>query len=223
MAISMLHRLTILLAGLLATAVATASNGGLQAVFCPTGDTHVESHWNDSRQFRHPLDESQACRVYDRTIYRFAVDRSNLYIRISKSKQTLYVYEQRGFQTVLIAAYPVCLGVNKGNKTRIGDHRTPESIDDKPFTICQIQNASSWYHDFGDGRGPMPAYGQWFMRLSGDYPGTSIGIHGSTGNRYSVPGRGSEGCIRLRDEDIIHLKEHYAFVGMKVFIDREEQ
>lgn len=159
--------------------------------------------------------------VSDRKIFSIVCIQKNLYINISKPKRTLYVYEKRCTGTVLIAAYPVCLGANTGDKQRQGDLRTPESNDGIPFTISSIENASNWKHNFGDGRGPMPAYGQWFMRLHGNFPGSGIGIHGSTGNRYSVPGRGSEGCIRLRDEDIIHLRENYAFVGMKVFIERD--
>ncbi|MBP5547880.1 MAG: L,D-transpeptidase [Bacteroidales bacterium] len=158
--------------------------------------------------------------VLDRTIYSTVYSPKNLYIVISKTKRTLFVCEERCIGTALVAAYPVCLGSNSGDKKRVGDRRTPESID-IPFTICEIVNASSWYHDFGDGRGPIKAYGKWFMRLAGNYKGSGIGIHGSTGNHYSVPGRESEGCIRLRDEDIIHLKDNYAFVGMKVFIERD--
>ena len=60
------------------------------------------------------------------------------------------------------------------------------------------------------------------MRLK--TPGhTGIGIHGSTNNESSVPGRGSEGCIRLRDNDLDELKANYAFVGMKVIILKDEQ
>lgn len=173
-------------------------------------------------QVRHPLDVSSPQPAIDRIVYSSVFKPSALYIVISKPKQSLYVFEQRCTGLALVAAYPVCLGANRGNKTRKGDHCTPESADGKPFTICQIVDASEWCHDFGDGRGNMKAYGNWFMRLSGDFPGTSIGIHGSTGNRYSVPGRGSEGCIRMRDEDITHLKENYAFVGMKVFIEKDE-
>lgn len=159
--------------------------------------------------------------VCDRTIYAQPLCHDSLYINIAKSIRTLFVYERRCTGTTLIAAYPVCLGANSGNKCRVGDCRTPETADGLPFVICQIDNASGWHHDFRDGRGSMPAYGDWFLRLKGDYPGSGIGIHGSTGNRYSVPGRGSEGCIRLRDEDIIHLKENYAFLGMKVFIEKD--
>lgn len=99
--------------------------------------------------------------------------------------------------------------------------KTPESEPGEPFTIQQIQDASTWTHDFNDGRGPILAYGNWFMRLKTPFSG--IGIHGSTGNEKSVPGRASEGCIRLRDTDIITLKEKYAHVGMKVIIKQEEQ
>ena len=159
--------------------------------------------------------------VIDRTVYSLVLNRNNLYLVISKRNKTLYVFEKRCTGTSIIAAYPICLGANMGDKKRPGDKRTPESKNNIPFTICEITNSSKWCHNFGDGRGLIPAYGQWFMRLHGDYPGSGIGIHGSTGNTYSIPGRGSEGCIRLRDEDIIHLKENYAFVGMKVYIGRD--
>ena len=99
--------------------------------------------------------------------------------------------------------------------------RTPESSLEEPFTICQIQASENWSHDFGDGRGPIKAYGEWFLRLKTGFNG--IGIHGSTNNESSVPGRASEGCIRLRDEDIIILKEHFAFVGMSVIIKPENE
>ena len=49
-----------------------------------------------------------------------------------------------------------------------------------------------------------------------------IGIHGSTNNEESVPGRASEGCIRLLDADLIDLRENYTFEGMKVVIKAED-
>ena len=36
-----------------------------------------------------------------------------------------------------------------------------------------------------------------------------------------MPGRDSEGCIRLLDEDIIKLHDRYAYVGMRVYIKHE--
>lgn len=145
------------------------------------------------------------------------VNRKNCFIVIDKPALQLNVYEDQKGDTVLIARYPVCVGKNLGQKEKPGDMKTPECTFDKPFSITQIQPASTWTHDFGDGRGAILAYGNWFMRLK--TPGHSgIGIHGSTNNEGSVPGRGSEGCIRLKNDDLDVLKEKYAFVGMKVII-----
>ena len=145
------------------------------------------------------------------------------FIVVSKRDLTLSVYDRNAAgDTVIVAQFPCCMGKNKGNKHRRGDMRTPESPADKPFKISMIQDASTWKHDFHDGRGNIKAYGHWFLRL--ETPGhKSIGIHGSTNNENSVPGRASEGCIRLLDKDIITLKEHFAYVGMPVTVQGEAQ
>ena len=189
--------------------------------------------WNDTAAYApHERPISYNSMVYhakgsykattDRTVFCNAISRNNLYISISKKHRTLFVYEQRPTATTLIAAYPICLGASYGNKRAQGDMRTPESIDGIPFTISEIVDASQWKHDFNDGRGTIPAYGRWFLRLKGRYVGSGIGIHGSTGNRYSVPGRASEGCVRMRDEDIEHLTDNYAYVGMPVYIESDK-
>jgi len=108
--------------------------------------------------------------------------------------------------------YGIACAVNMGNKERKKDHRTPEGR----FPINQILNSSSLSHDFRDGKGPIPgAYGPWFLRL--DVPGfIDIGIHG-THLPESIGSRTTEGCIRMRNDDIIDLKERVA-VGMPVVI-----
>lgn len=154
-----------------------------------------------------------------KNVYAKAENKEKCFIVISKvHPEHLSVYEARGKDTVVLAIYPACLARNKGQKEKKGDNKTPESYPGKPFSISQIQDAHDWHHDFGDGRGAILAYGHWFMRLV--TPGFSgIGIHGSTNNRESIKnGRGSEGCIRLLDEDIIHLKDNFAQVGMPVII-----
>lgn len=149
-----------------------------------------------------------------------AFDKGSSFIVISKKHLCLSVYGKKGAETVLLARYPACLSRNKGNKQRRGDNKTPESPAGKPFKITQIQPSGTWRHNFGDGRGNILSYGAWFLRLQ--TPGHSgIGIHGSTNNRASVPGRDSEGCIRLYDEDIIALKEKFAYVGMPVTVTAE--
>ncbi|MCQ2288012.1 MAG: L,D-transpeptidase [Muribaculaceae bacterium] len=150
------------------------------------------------------------------------VDKGSEFILISKKDWRLYVYGKINGEEVLLAKYPCCLSKNEGQKQRSGDMKTPSSYPGKPFTIQQIQDASGWKHNFKDGRGSILAYGHWFLRLK--TPGHSgIGIHGSTNNENSVPGRASEGCIRLRDKDIIDLKTRYARVGMQVIILDEKQ
>jgi lipoprotein-anchoring transpeptidase ErfK/SrfK len=145
------------------------------------------------------------------------------FIVVSKLEQRLSVYDLgTAGDTVLVAQFPCCMGKNKGNKQRRGDMRTPESPQGKPFKITMIQDASTWRHNFHDGRGNIKAYGHWFLRLA--TPGhKGIGIHGSTGNEHTVPGRASEGCIRLLDKDIITLKKHFAYVGMPVTIQGEQE
>ena len=150
-------------------------------------------------------------------------DKDSPFIVISKKDLQLIVYARSNSgDTIALASFPVCMGKNKGNKEKGGDMRTPESPAGEPFTIAKIQDASTWTHDFGDGRGSILAYGNWFLRLN--TPGHSgIGIHGSSNNENTVPGRASEGCIRLLDKDIITLKEKYARVGMPVIVKGEDQ
>lgn len=44
---------------------------------------------------------------------------------------------------------PVAVDKNYGNKTKIGDKKTPEGT----FYICSIENSAQWKHDFHDGKG----------------------------------------------------------------------
>ena len=148
-------------------------------------------------------------------------DANSAFIVISKKELRLYVYGKVNDDTTLLARYPVCLSRNKGQKEGSGDMRTPESTFEDPFEITEIVDATTWEHDFGDGRGQIKAYGDWFLRLRTPFKG--IGIHGSTNNEDKMPGRDSEGCIRMRDGDLIHMKEHYARVGMQVVIKAEDQ
>ena len=148
--------------------------------------------------------------------------KENCFIVISKKELKLYVCEAMKDDTVRVAEYPVCMGKNLGQKEKKGDMRTPESTWENPFTITEIKNASNWCHNFGDGRGDILAYGNWFMRLSAN-GFSGIGIHGSTNNESSVPGRASEGCIRLLNSDLDDLKTKYAFKEMRVVIKSEEE
>lgn len=162
-------------------------------------------------------------------IYGQCASKKNTWLVISKKEYRVYVYETVGGDTVLRATFPVCYAMNTQDKTRSGDSCTPECRDaNTPFTISQIVDASAWRHTFkNDPRGNILAYGPFFMRLKltgSQVPGnSSIGIHGCGGyegksNSYSVPGRDSEGCLRLRDNDLRTLRLNYCDVGTKVYI-----
>ena len=118
---------------------------------------------------------------------------------IDKVNLRLYLIE--GTDTIMNV--PVCVGTNYGDKIKEGDRRTPEG----DFSICQIQDARQWEHDFKDGAGMRKgAYGPWFLRLK--MPRwRSIGIHG-TCFPSSIGTRDSEGCIRLHNEDLVKLHKH---------------
>ncbi len=131
------------------------------------------------------------------------------YIHIDKQTMTLTLY---GTDGSTIATFGVSTGKVPGNKRRRGDMRTPEGT----FRITQIQDASGWTHDFGDGLGVIEgAYGPYFLRL--ETPGfRGIGIHG-THKPSSIGTRDSEGCIRLLNNNIDSLA-HMVSVGMTVII-----
>lgn len=175
-----------------------------------TGAEIVDAHGNISYR-------PDTAKVY----YNGKINLDDAFIVISKKNLQLSVYADLNGDTTLIARYPVCMSRNKGQKEKSGDMKTPESEPGKPFTIKQIQDASNWFHDFGDGRGSILSYGHWFMRL--ETPFSGVGIHGSTNNEDKMPGRDSEGCIRLRDKDLDHLHDNYAKVGMPVIIKAENQ
>ena len=165
-------------------------------------------------------------------VYRPNANPNNCMFVISKREFRIYVYEVVQDETLLVAHFPVCLARNPqlADKTRSGDGTTPHCAKDRngnyiPFTISQIAQSSTWRHDFGDGRGNILAYGDYFMRLQLNghrcSSNRSIGIHGSTNNEFSVPGLDSEGCIRLRNKDLLELRK-FAKVGTKVIIKPKE-
>ena len=175
---------------------------------------------NNVKENEQTMTDTVSAPVEETVIFGTLMNRDSCFIVIDKPALHLSVYEVQQGDTVLLARYPVCVGKNYGHKEKAGDMKTPECTFSKPFTITEIKPASNWTHDFGDGRGEILAYGNWFMRLKTGFSG--IGIHGSTNNEGSVPGRGSEGCIRLLNNNLDTLKANYAFVGMKVVVLKDE-
>lgn len=146
----------------------------------------------------------------------FSSPKETYRIVIVKSTFTLYLYKGDSLQIT----YTVALGKNEGDKERVGDLKTPEG----EFVISQIQNSSTWTHDFKDGNGKVKgAYGPWFFRLNTEGTRTisgkswkGIAIHG-THDENSIGTRASEGCVRLRNKDLEELR-NIVYVGMSVVI-----
>ena len=132
------------------------------------------------------------------------------HIVVSKKALMLFVINE---DNDTLFTCPIACGENFGNKTQIGDKKTPEG----EFKIKMMYDATSWKHDFGDGKGMrLGAYGPLFFRLN--VPGfNDIGIHGTIFPE-SIGTRSSEGCVRLKNEDIKALYPH-CHNGMKVIIE----
>jgi len=135
---------------------------------------------------------------------------NDTFVVISKTDMLLKVLNSQG---TILKEYPIATGENKGNKQKKGDHRTPEGT----FIIINIHDSSWWKHDFNDGKGEIAgAYGSFFIRLK--TPGfTGIGIHG-THDPSSIGKCITEGCIRLRNEDVTELVSLIK-IGNKVVIN----
>lgn len=130
-------------------------------------------------------------------------------VLISKQDMKLRVIDYGGEE---LFSTDIACGKHYGNKKKRGDMKTPEGI----FRISDIQDASSWTHDFGDGKGEIKgAYGSNFIRLA--VPGhKGIGIHG-THDSLSIGTRVTEGCIRLENSELKRLLP-YIMVPMTVVI-----
>lgn len=122
------------------------------------------------------------------------------FIIVDKAGFKLMIYQGKS----LIKEYAVATGKNEGDKQAVGDCRTPEGN----FEISKIEDSRYWQYDFGDGKGPIRAYGKWFVRLETNADQTfsgrnwqGIGIHG-THDESSIGTQSSRGCLRMRNSDL---------------------
>jgi len=136
------------------------------------------------------------------------IDNTSVII-ISKQEMQLRLIDFKGKELLKV---PIAVGLNPGNKKKKGDMKTPEGV----FSVSEVKDASRWKHDFNDGKGEIEgAYGNYFIRLR--TPGhQGIGIHG-THDSESVGTRATEGCIRLKNEDMEKLIA-YISLNMAVII-----
>ena len=142
-------------------------------------------------------------------------DQKKYWVHVKKSAFTLYLLDDKN---TVIKSYDCTLGKNPGQKQKRGDMKTPTGT----FYVDEIDDASAWTHDFGDGKGEIKgAYGPWFISINTDEMSKGawggIGIHG-THKPHVMRARDSEGCIRLQNQNVNELKQ-YVRVGTKVVIE----
>jgi len=108
---------------------------------------------------------------------------------------------------------PCATGRREGQKTKVGDMRTPEGA----FRVQQIQDASFWQPYVDKKTGDTIGYGPYFIRIdTGNWKG--IGIHGTDENHeHEIGTNASHGCIRLKNDDLLKVKE-LSRVGQKILI-----
>ena len=120
-------------------------------------------------------------------------------------------YNSRSNQVFL--SFPCATGRREGQKTKVGDMRTPEGA----FRVQQIQDASFWQPYVDKKTGETIGYGPYFIRVdTGKWKG--IGIHGTDENHENEIGtNASHGCIRLKNDDLLRVKK-LSRVGQKILI-----
>ncbi len=132
------------------------------------------------------------------------------FIVVDKSRMKVIKFNRFGVEE---ESFGMACAKNYGTKHKTGDSRTPEGF----FSVKQIQNSTDWHYtdDNGNVSPKTGEFGPRFIRLN--IPGiTCIGIHG-TAAPWSIGGRRSHGCIRLTNENIMHLVD-IVEPGMPVII-----
>ena len=132
------------------------------------------------------------------------------FVVVDKARMKVIKFDKFGREET---AYGMACGKNYGTKHKRSDCRTPEGF----FAVKQIQNSTDWKYVDDDGNVSQKTgeFGPRFIRLN--IPGiNSIGIHGTCAP-WSIGGRRSHGCIRVKNENILDLVERVD-VGMPVIV-----
>ena len=132
------------------------------------------------------------------------------FIVVDKGRMKVIKFDKYGEP---VATYGMACGKNYGTKHKRSDCRTPEGF----FAVKRVQNSTDWKYvdDNGNVSQKTGEFGPRFIRL--DIPGiSSIGIHGTCAP-WSIGGRRSHGCIRLKNENIMELVDMVE-VGMPVIV-----
>lgn len=179
-------------------------------------------HFSTPEDAMRYMDESSNSRAYaEGILYSMANDtldycerllnnQFDYFIIVDKGKMKVELYDKFGR---LKKSYRCACGKNYGNKRSKGDCRTPEGF----FRAGSVKNSEDWHYTDENGRrSEKPGqYGPRFIRIL--TPGfSSTGIHG-TDAPWSIGGRRSHGCVRIKNENILELAKFVA-KGMPIIV-----
>lgn len=122
------------------------------------------------------------------------------FIVVDKGRMKVIFFDKYGVEKV---SYGMACAKNYGTKHKGWDCRTPEGF----FSVKKIQNSENWH--FVDENGveskKTGEFGPRFIRLNTPVT-NSVGIHGTCAP-WSIGGRRTHGCIRIKNENILKLVE----------------
>jgi len=148
-------------------------------------------------------------KAYCQLVSNYSLNKDSKVIIIEKGSKKLTMLEKGQ----VVKTFKITIGEEAGNKAKSGDNRTPEGV----FLVQKIHDSSNWvyYPDDDTTKGIENAYGPWFLRLKVPrFKG--IGIHGYYHDDH-IGRRASEGCIRLKNEELQEVVD-FVKVGMPVMI-----
>ena len=132
------------------------------------------------------------------------------FIVVDKGRMKVIKFDKYGVEQ---ACFGMACAKNYGTKHKGWDCRTPEGF----FSVKKIQNSENWH--FVDENGveskKTGEFGPRFIRLNTPVT-NSVGIHGTCAP-WSIGGRRTHGCIRVKNENIMKLVE-MVDSGMPVII-----
>lgn len=122
------------------------------------------------------------------------------FIVVDKERMKVFFFDKYGVEKT---SYGMACAKNYGTKHKGWDCRTPEGF----FSVKKIQNSENWH--FVDENGveskKTGEFGPRFIRLNTPVT-NSVGIHGTCAP-WSIGGRRTHGCIRIKNENIMELVE----------------
>lgn len=142
--------------------------------------------------------------------YKLLCNKFDKFIVVDKGRMKVILFDKFGRTE---KTYGMACAKNYGTKHKKADSRTPEGF----FSVEGIYDSTDWLFtdDNGVTSDKKGQFGPRFIRIK--IPTTSqIGIHGTCAP-WSIGSRGSHGCIRIKNENILELVD-LVEPGMPVII-----